>query len=122
MTRSGQPGYGPGYVPGYSSVVFSPASPLSIEEGASQLIQPPGGYYRVQWTRAGGQPLPSGIYQNGNALQITSARPDQSGTYICELTGADGVPVNAPYEIRIRASERQPPIGGKFKYEKLYLT
>lgn len=79
------------------------------------MIQPPGGYYRAQWSRAGGQPLPSGIYQSGNGLQISNARPDQSGTYMCELTGNDGARVNAPYEIQVRAGDRQQPAsGGKF--------
>ena len=86
-----------------------------IEEGSSQLIQSPSGYYRAQWSRAGGQPLPSGMSQSGNGLQISNARPDQSGTYNCELTGNDGVRVNAPYEIQVRAGDRQSPAsGGKF--------
>lgn len=82
------------------------------------MIQPPSGYYRVQWSRGGGQPLPSGIYQEGNALQISSARPDQSGTYICELVGNDGASVNAPYEIRVQAGARQPTLpGGKSRID-----
>ena len=77
------------------------------------MIQPQGAYYRVQWRREGGQPLPSGVYQNGNALQITNARPDQSGVYLCELATADGTPVTASYEIRVRPSDRPQPSGGK---------
>jgi hypothetical protein len=86
---------------------------LTIDEGASQSIQPLGAYYSVQWRRDSGQPLPSGIYQNGNALQISSARPDQSGTYYCELHGADGIPLSVPYEIRVRQGDRPHPFGGK---------
>ncbi len=91
---------------------------MIISEGASQLIQPPGGYYQVQWRRDGGQPLPSGVYQSGNALQITNARPDQSGTYYCELYGADGIPASIPYEIRVRAAARPYPAGSKFIKKK----
>jgi len=103
--RPGAPGYGVG-------PVFSPASPLAINEGDNQLIQPPGGYYRVQWSRAGGQPLPSGISQNGNGLQIVGARPDHSGTYYCELLQSDGTPLTVPYEIRVQAGSKQPDVGG----------
>lgn len=86
---------------------------MAIAEGANQLIQPQGAYYRVQWRREGGQPLPSGVYQNGNALQLTNARPDQSGVYLCELVTADGTPVTASYEIRVRPTDRPPLSGGK---------
>jgi hypothetical protein len=86
---------------------------LNIVEGASQLIQPQGAYYRVQWRRDRGQSLPSGIYQNGNALQISGARPDHSGTYYCDMQGADGTPVTVPYEIRVQTGERQQPSGGQ---------
>ncbi|CAF4778594.1 unnamed protein product, partial [Rotaria magnacalcarata] len=65
--------------------VLSPASPLSINEGASQLIQPPADYHQAIWTRADGQPFSSGISQHGNALNIAGARPEHSGTYDCEL-------------------------------------
>ena len=88
---------------------------MNLQEGASQVILPQGAYYRVQWRRDRDQPLPSGIYQNGNALQISNARPDQSGTYFCELYGADGTPVTVPYEIRVRPGDRPPLTGGKFK-------
>lgn len=87
---------------------------MNIAEGASQLIQPRGAFYRVQWRRDRGQSLPSGIYQNGNALQISGARPDQSGVYYCEVYGADGTPVTIPYEIRVQAGGRPQPSGGKF--------
>ena len=102
------------YGPGYGYPVFSPASPLNIAEGTNQLIQPQGVYYNVQWRRDGGQSLPSGVYQNGNALQITNAQPDQSGTYYCDIYGADGIPINVPYEIRVRAADRPQPSSGKF--------
>ena len=97
-------------------LAFSPPSPLNLQEGASQLIQPQGAYYRVQWRRDRDQPLPSGFYQNGNALQISNARPDQSGTYFCELYGADGTPVTVPYEIRVRPGDRPPLPSGKLIY------
>ncbi len=86
---------------------------MIIAEGASQLIQPQGAYYRVEWHRDGGQPLPSGIFQNGNALQITGARPDHSGTYYCELYGVDGIPITARYEIRVQPGDRPHLSGGK---------
>lgn len=105
---SGQPGYG--YQP-----VFSPASPLVVQEGASQSIQPPTGSYCSQWTRADGQPLPSGISAAGSALQISGARPDQAGTYYCELAGPDGSRTSVPYEIRVHPSARPQPAHGKFK-------
>ena len=101
-------------VPAPAYPEFDPASPLNIAEGASQLIQPRGAFYRVQWRRDRGQPLPSGFYQNGNALQISGARPDQSGVYYCEVFGADGTPVTIPYEIRVQAGERPQPSGGEF--------
>lgn len=91
--------------------VFSPASPLSISEGSSQFIQPPSDYYQAQWTRADNQPFSSGIQQSGNALQITGARPDHSGTYYCQLYGADGTQVRVPYEIHVQSSPRPQPSG-----------
>ncbi len=109
---------GQGGPSGPSYPVFIPASPLIIAAGSSQLIQPQGAYYQVQWRRDGGQPLPSGVYQNGNGLQITDARPDHSGTYYCELYGADGLPTSIPYEIRVRAGDRPHPSGGKFIKKK----
>ncbi len=105
--------------PTYGETVFSPPSPLTIAEGGNQLIQPQGAFYQVQWRRAGGQALPSGIYQNGNALQVTNARPDQSGIYYCELYGADGRPTSVPYEIRVRPGDRPQPTGGKFIRRKI---
>ncbi|UJR19172.1 hypothetical protein I4U23_022302 [Adineta vaga] len=84
--------------------VFHPSSPLSIQEGANQLIQPPTGYYRAVWTRHDSQSLPSDIYQRGNDLQITNARSDHSGTYYCELYNADGTRTTIPYEIHIQRS------------------
>ncbi|CAF1504705.1 unnamed protein product [Adineta ricciae] len=84
--------------------VFYPSTPLSIEEGANQLIQAPAGYYRAYWTRQDGQNLPSNIYQRGNDLQITNARSDHSGTYYCELYNVDGTRTTIPYEIRIQRS------------------
>ena len=85
--------------------MFSPASPLSIAAGSSQAIQPQGGYYRVQWRRGDNQGFPSGLYQDGDALRIVNARPDHSGTYYCELYGADGRQVTVPYEIRVQGSD-----------------
>ena len=107
-------GQGQGYGPSQGGPVFSPPSPLTIAEGGNQLIQPQGVLYQVQWRRDGGQALPSGIYQNGNALQITNARPDQSGTYYCEVYGGDGRPSSYSYEIRVRPGDRPQPSGGKF--------
>ena len=91
--------------------VFSPASPLTLNEGSSQFIQPPSEYYQAQWTRGDNQPLPSGIQQSGNGLQIAHARPDHSGTYYCTLYGTDGVPVRVPYVIDVRSSPRPQPSG-----------
>ncbi|UJR23322.1 hypothetical protein I4U23_026336 [Adineta vaga] len=104
--------YRPGQVrptsPGYGQPAFSPPSPLIIAEGSSQTVQPQGGYYRVYWRRGDGQGLPSGIYQDGNSLQITGARPDFSGTYYCELHDSVGTPITVPYEIRVEARDRAP--------------
>ena len=105
--------YRPGQQTGYGLAVFNPSSPLTLSEGANQLIQPQGGYYRVQWRRENGQPLPSGIYQNGNGLQITNARHDHSGTYICELYGASGAPQIVSYEIRVNPGPTHQPGSGK---------
>ncbi|CAF3522929.1 unnamed protein product [Rotaria socialis] len=95
-----------------SQPVLSPASPLSINEGASQLIHPPADYHQAIWTRADGQPFSSGISQHGNALNIAGARPEHSGIYYCELYGVDGNPVKVPYEIQVQASPRPHPVGG----------
>jgi hypothetical protein len=100
-------------VPGYGASVFSPAGPLSIGEGVSQLIQPQSGYYRADWTRADGQPLPEGVFQNGNALQIEGARPEHSGTYNCVLYGDNGEITNVPYVIRVEGGSARPPPSGK---------
>ncbi|CAM4742403.1 unnamed protein product [Rotaria magnacalcarata] len=104
--------YRPGQDTHVSHPVLSPASPLSINEGASQLIQPPADYYQAIWTRADGQPFSSGISQHGNALNIAGARPEHSGTYDCELYGVDGNPVKVSYEIHVQASPRPHPVGG----------
>ncbi|CAF0757295.1 unnamed protein product [Adineta steineri] len=95
--------------------VFSPSSPLSIDEGASQLIEPPAGYYHARWTRSNSQGLPSGIYQSGNNLQISNARSDQSGTYNCELYKVDGTSINIQYEINVqhRHTYQTPSIEGQ---------
>ena len=77
---------------------------MTIAEGTSQTIQPQGGYYRVQWRRADGPGLPTGIYQDGSSLQIAGALPNHSGTYYCELHGSDGAPITVPYEIRVQAT------------------
>ncbi|CAF1607632.1 unnamed protein product [Rotaria magnacalcarata] len=99
--------------PGAAYPLFTPASPLTITEGASQLIQPQGFYQRVYWRREPGQLFPAGVYQNGNALQINSARPDHSGTYYCDLYGSDGSLMSIPYEVRVRAADRPlGPTGG----------
>lgn len=99
--------------PGYGYSMFQPASPLTLAEGATQIIQPQGGFYRVQWRRERGQPLPSGIYQNGNGLQISGARPDHTGTYYFEYIGPSGEPIVVPYEIRVVGGGRHPPATGK---------
>lgn len=101
--------FGPGY--GYS--LFTSPSPLVLNEGESKFVQPQGSYYRVFWRRDGSPQLPSGVSQNGNGLQITSAKPEHSGTYYCELYGADGVPKSIPYEIRVQAGERPQSSGNK---------
>ena len=111
--RPGQTGQTGQTGPGYAYPVFNPPSPLTIAEGSSQLIQPQGAFYRVQWRRERNQPLPSGIYQNGNALQISGARPDQSGLYYCEVSGADGTPITIPYEVRVQAGGRHQPARGE---------
>ncbi|CAF4524399.1 unnamed protein product [Rotaria socialis] len=99
--------------PGAAYPLFTPASPLTIAEGASQLIQPQGFYQRVYWRRDAGQSFPAGVYQSGNALQINSARPDHSGTYYCDLYGSDGSLMSIPYEVRVRAADRPyGPSGG----------
>ncbi|CAF3691198.1 unnamed protein product [Adineta steineri] len=107
-----RPGQPQPAVPSYGYPVFSPASPLTINEGTSHLIQPQGSYYRAQWRRDGSQALPSGIYQNGNGLQITGARPDHSGTYYCELYGPDGTPITVPYVIHVQHDGRAPVVSG----------
>ena len=103
----GQPTYG--HYP-----TFTPSSPLSIREGSNQLIQPPSEYVGAQWTRGEGQPLPSGISQHGNALQITGARSDHSGTYYCDLYGADGRSTRVQYEIHVQPVDKLQPAGGMF--------
>jgi hypothetical protein len=103
----------PASPPRYGYAVFSPASPFNVQEGSSQLIQPQNAYYQVKWMRADGQPFPSGIYQNGNDLQINGARAEHSGTYYCELYDANGTPTTVPYEIRVQANDRQGLSGGK---------
>lgn len=101
---SGQPG-------ATQQVTFSPAGPLSIHAGGNQLIHAPSGY-QAFWTRADGQPLPSGVSQTGNDLQIAGARPEHSGTYNCELYGSDGAPIRATYEIHVQGHGR-PHVDGK---------
>ena len=91
---------------------------MSIGEGANQLIQPQSGYYRADWTRADGQPLPEGVFQNGNALQIEGARPEHSGTYNCVLYGDNGEMTTVPYEVRVQGGGAHPPPSGK-SYEEM---
>ena len=100
--------------PSYGAPVFSPPSPLTIAEGGNQVIQPQGTFHQVQWRHGSGQALPSGIYQNGTALQITNARLDQSGIYYCELYGENGQRSSVPYEIGVRPSNQSQSYGGKF--------
>lgn len=107
------------YGAGYAYPVFSPPSPLTVNEGETKLIQPQGTYYRVYWRREGSAQLPAGVSQNGNGLQISGARPDQSGTYYCELYGADGTPTSVPYEVRVLASDRPHAVSGKLIDEKI---
>ena len=94
---------------------------MTVDEGASQFIQPPAGYSRAQWTRADGQPLPAGVYQNGNTLQILAARPEHSGTYYCLIYGADGNPVNVPYEVRVQPTDTAHSHAGKLKRKRIYI-
>ncbi|CAF3425584.1 unnamed protein product [Rotaria sp. Silwood1] len=96
--------------PPFAYPVFSPPSPLTILEGDNQFIQPQGALYQVYWRRDGGQPLPLGITQNGNGLQITDARSEHSGTYYCEVYGNDGSRVSIPYELRVQRIERPRPV------------
>lgn len=91
--------------------MFNSASPNSIQPGANQLIEPQGNYYRVDWTRADGQPFPAGIYQTGNGLSINGARPEHSGTYYCVLYDANGNPTTVPYEIRVEGSSHEHVTG-----------
>jgi hypothetical protein len=95
---------------------FTPASPLTLDEGASQYIQPPPGYYSVKWTRADGQPFPPAIYQHGNLLQINNARPEYAGTYYCQVYRADGSSNNYPFELRVRPGHHT--IVGKCRINK----
>ncbi|UJR20027.1 hypothetical protein I4U23_023161 [Adineta vaga] len=86
--------------------VFNPSSPLTIDEGESQVIRSPSDYDRAYWSRSDGQELPSNIYQIGNDLLISNARSDHSGTYHCQLYKQDGIRKNITYEIQVRHSQR----------------
>lgn len=86
---------------------------MTITEGSNQLIQPQGYFERVYWRRDAGQPLPAGVYQSGNGLQITNAQPEYSGLYYADLYSVGGSYVSVPYEVRVRQADRpQIPHGG----------
>ncbi|CAF0868331.1 unnamed protein product [Adineta ricciae] len=85
--------------------VFDPASPLSINEGESQLIRCRSGYYLAYCVFRNGQRLPSGVYQNGNILMITNATSRYSGMYNCTLMNNDGKLLRIPYEIQVKRKQ-----------------
>ncbi|CAF4183766.1 unnamed protein product [Rotaria sp. Silwood2] len=96
--------------PPFAYPVFSPPSPLTIIEGDNQVVQPQGVFYQVYWRREVDQPLPLGITQSGNNLQISGARPEHSGTYYCDVYGSDGAQASIPYELRVQHLERPRPV------------